>query len=78
MGLTHLGLTIGLSLVVDIAEDQSGATTAPRRQAYSAILAGPKLHLPRLGHFSSSYLVRAEQVAPKARGDANRDFSGSV
>jgi hypothetical protein len=47
---------------VEIAQDRSGAATAPRHRAFSGVAAGLNLHFPRLAH-RYFYLRRGSSVA---------------
>jgi len=68
--VTHVRLAIGSAFGVEIAQDGSGAATAPRRRASRATAARPNLNLARVGHFSSSYLV--PRGAGRAQGKRRR------
>src|SRR6266478_528391 len=66
--LTHVRLTIGGALGVEIAQDRSSASLAPRHRALNAVAARQNFDLPRLAHHYFSLRRGSSEATHRCHG----------
>jgi hypothetical protein len=76
MGFTHVRLTIGAPLGVEIAQDRSSALPTPGHRACSGVAAGPNLDLSRGG--AGLHVCRLAEKLPGVMRHSNARLASTA